>query len=217
MSDDKYSTPDFSHLREKDFEHVYEPAEDTFLFLDALTQEHDYIKEARPACCLEIGCGSGVCITFLAKMLGPAAAMYWCTDINPLAARATEKTAKQNGVTVLPVLTDLVSCLKTRLKHQVDVLLFNPPYVVTPSEEVGSSGIEASWAGGCHGREVMDRLFSQIPEILSPHGIFYLVIIKENNADEIEEIMKSYGYKMWTVISRRSGPEFLSILKFAKS
>ncbi|XP_033727256.1 methyltransferase N6AMT1-like isoform X1 [Pecten maximus] len=216
MSDDKYSTPDISHLRQGDFEHVYEPAEDTFLFLDALVKEHDYIKETKPACCLEIGCGSGVCITFLAKMLGPTAAMYWCTDINPLAAQAAEKTAQQNGVTVQPVLTDLVGCLRPRLKNQVDVLLFNPPYVVTPSDEVGSSGIEASWAGGCHGREVMDRLFPQIPDILSPQGIFYLVIIKENKAEEIEDIMKGYGYKMWTVLSRRSGPEFLSILKFTR-
>ncbi|XP_033731434.1 methyltransferase N6AMT1-like isoform X2 [Pecten maximus] len=139
-----------------------------------------------------------------------------CTDINPLAAQAAEKTAQQNGVTVQPVLTDLVGCLRPRLKNQVDVLLFNPPYVVTPSDEVGSSGIEASWAGGCHGREVMDRLFPQIPDILSPQGILYLVIIKENKAEEIEDIMKGYGYKMWTVLSRRSGPEFLSILKFTR-
>ncbi|XP_060083021.1 methyltransferase N6AMT1-like [Ylistrum balloti] len=216
MSDDKYSTPDISHLRQEDFERVYEPAEDTFLFLDALAKEHEYIKEKKPSCCVEIGCGSGVCITFLAKMLGPTAAMYWCTDINPLAVLAAKRTAEQNGVTVIPVLTDLVQCLQPRLKNQVDVLLFNPPYVVTPTEEVGSDGIEASWAGGCHGREVMDRLFPLIPDILSPLGIFYLVIIKENNAEEIEDIMKGYGYKMWIILSRRSGPEFLSILKFTR-
>ncbi|XP_021355918.1 hemK methyltransferase family member 2-like [Mizuhopecten yessoensis] len=216
MSNDKFSTPDISHLRQEDFEHVYEPAEDTFLFLDALVQEHDFLEKRKPTCCVEVGCGSGMCITFLAKMLGTSAAMYWCTDINPLAALAAKRTAQQNGVTVIPVLTDLVECLKPRLKHQVDVLLFNPPYVVTPPEEVGSSGIEASWAGGYHGREVMDRLFPQIPDILSPQGIFYLVIIKENKADEIEGIMKGYGYKMWTVLTRRSGPELLSILKFTR-
>lgn len=44
-----------------------------------------------------------------------------------------------------------------------------------------SHGIEASWAGGKRGREVMDRVFPLVADLLSPGGLFYLVTIKENN------------------------------------
>ena len=33
-------------------------------------------------------------------------------------------------------------------------MLFNPPYVPTPREEMSSSWIARSWAGGDKGREV---------------------------------------------------------------
>lgn len=47
--------------------------------------------------------------------------------------------------------------------------------------QVGSHGIEASWAGGLRGREVMDRFFPMIPQLLSNHGLFYLVTVSDNN------------------------------------
>ncbi|XP_041355853.1 methyltransferase N6AMT1-like isoform X2 [Gigantopelta aegis] len=181
-----FSTPDLSHLTLDDYKHVYEPAEDSFLLLDALESEHTLLKQMR------------------------------CTDINPSAVSVAIETAKKNGVCVQPVISDLVGGLETRLKGCVDILIFNPPYVVTPSNEVGSQGIEASWAGGDRGREVVDRLFPLVADLLSPHGVFYLVIIKENDPDDIRSIMEKQGLNMQVVKSRRSGPEFLSVLKFTR-
>ncbi|XP_036885560.1 methyltransferase N6AMT1 isoform X1 [Sturnira hondurensis] len=166
--------------------------------------------------CLEVGSGSGVVSTFLASMIGPQA-LYMCTDINPGAAACTLETARCNQVHIQPIITDLVQGLLPRMKEKVDLLVFNPPYVVTPPEEVGSHGIEAAWAGGRNGREVMDRFFPVVPDLLSPRGLFYLVTIKENNPEEILRTMKMKGLQGTAALSRRAGQEMLSVLKFAKS
>lgn len=55
----------------------------------------------------------------------------------------------------LEVITaDMVDCL--RLQGTLDLLVFNPPYVVTPDEEI-TGQLERAWAGGKDGRVVMDR------------------------------------------------------------
>jgi hypothetical protein len=58
--------------------------------------------------------------------------------------------------------TDLVTAVEQRLAQAVDVLLFNPPYVPTESDEIRGTGIEISWAGGVDGREVTDRLLPKL-------------------------------------------------------
>ncbi|CAJ0954747.1 unnamed protein product [Ranitomeya imitator] len=116
-----------------------------------------------------------------------------------------------------PITTDLVSGLLPRLQGHIDLLLFNPPYVVTPSEEVGSNGIEAAWAGGKNGREVIDRFLPLVPELLSSKGLLYLLVLKENNVDNVLEKMNSYGLQGSAVLSRQAGREHLTILKFWKS
>uniref|UniRef100_A0A3Q3X479 Methyltransferase small domain-containing protein n=1 Tax=Mola mola TaxID=94237 RepID=A0A3Q3X479_MOLML len=125
-----FPTPVYSHAGRRDFRDVYEPAEDSFLLIDALKRDAE-----SPGVCLEVGSGSGVISAFLASVVGPSS-LYLCTDVNPAAAQCTAETSSCNGVSLQPVITSLVEPLLPRLSGKVDVLLFNPPYVVTPSEEV---------------------------------------------------------------------------------
>ncbi|XP_039713645.1 methyltransferase HEMK2 [Pteropus medius] len=214
MAAPRFPTPLHGHVGRGAFSDVYEPAEDTFLLLDALEAAMTEFKGVE--ICLEVGSGSGVVSAFLATMIGPQV-LYMCTDINPNAAVCTLETARCNKVHIQPIITDLVNGLLPRLKEKVDLLVFNPPYVVTPPEEVGSHGIEAAWAGGRNGREVMDRFFPLAPDLLSPRGSFYLVTIKENHPEEILKTMKMKGLQGTAVLCRQAGQETLSVLKFTKS
>ncbi|KAG5215658.1 hypothetical protein MJG53_001199 [Ovis ammon polii x Ovis aries] len=214
MAGPSFPTPLHGHVGRGAFSDVYEPSEDTFLLLDALEAAAAELMGVE--ICLEVGSGSGVVSAFLASVIGPQA-LYMCTDVNPEAAVCTLETARCNKVHIQPIITDLVKGLLPRLKESVDLLVFNPPYVVTPPEEVGSHGIQAAWAGGRNGREVIDRFLPVAPDLLSPRGLFYLVTIKENNPEEILKIMKTKGLQGTTALSRQAGQEMLSVLKFTKS
>uniref|UniRef100_A0A1A8PV81 Methyltransferase HEMK2 n=4 Tax=Nothobranchius TaxID=28779 RepID=A0A1A8PV81_9TELE len=210
-----FPTPLYSHAGRGDFRDVYEPAQDSFLLIDALEKDAERLQRMSPCVCLEVGSGSGVVSAFLASVVGPSA-VYICTDVNPAAAGCTATTASCNGVSLQPVLTDLAESLMPRLCGLVDVILFNPPYVVTPSEEVGGRGIEASWAGGERGREVTDRFLPAAAQLLSQRGLFYLVTIAENHPEEIVELLGQHGLEGEPCSSTRAGNERLSVLRFSR-
>ena len=117
------------------------------------------------------------------RMLAEAGcqAMLVGADINPAACRVSSRTATHNAVAFHDfVCCDMLSSMRRRLQvrggagggearrradarqGRVDVLVFNPPYVPTPSEEVASSAIASTWAGGVDGREVTDRLLPMV-------------------------------------------------------
>ncbi|KAI9269821.1 S-adenosyl-L-methionine-dependent methyltransferase [Sporodiniella umbellata] len=208
-------TPDLSHIKKEDYEKVYEPAEDTFLLLDALEEDESFILSLQPRICLEIGSGSGCVTSLLAKIVGSANAVFFTTDINPFACEITRQTGAKNDIkSVEPIRASLIHGISPRLKNKCDILCFNPPYVVTTPEEVGSMGIEASWAGGIDGREVIDEFLPFVKELLSPRGVFYLLLISENKPKEVVEIMKNtYSMSAEIMLDRRAGRERQYILK----
>jgi release factor glutamine methyltransferase len=142
--------------------------------------------------------------------------------INPDAIRIAKATAESNGISTAhfqAVQCDLASQLLEQLQGKVDVLIFNPPYVPTPDEEVGSSGIEASWAGGINGRVVLDRALPQIARLLAfPHGVAYVVTVDDNYPEQISQTMDElYGMKVIPWLRRRAHNEYLTIQRITPS
>ena len=230
--------PSLKHLRLSDYDTVYEPSDDTYLLIDAIGHDMDLMRahsndnddttlvrsKIKTTC--EIGCGTGVPTVYLAMRLRDMGndqatandcsdgVIHRVTDINPDAIRIAKATAEANGIP--PSDFEAFQCdLASRIKGTVDILIFNPPYVPTPDEEVGSNGIEASWAGGKNGRVVVDRALPEIARLLSfPHGVAYVVAVDDNYPEEMSQRMeKEYGIKVVPWMRRRARNEFLTILK----
>lgn len=149
-------TPDTSHVS---FDTIYEPSEDSYLFLDTLSSpsESKWLTErfqnASPMpLVVEAGTGSGVVLAFTAaqsqEIFGRRDILTLGTDVNRNACIATRETvstaikeqqgaqdnsgdSRLHAIHASSMTADLCSALRP---NSVDVLLFNPPYV--PSEEL---------------------------------------------------------------------------------
>lgn len=196
----------------KGFPDVYEPSEDTFLFLDALESEINFIKSIKPTVIAEIGSGSGVVITALASVL-KGSCVYFATDVNRQACLASLETSRLNNCGVECVNTNLLDSFKGGL---FDVVLFNPPYVVTEAEEMAGNSLNRAWAGGKNGREITDVVLNDLDRLLARDGVCYMVILRENKPSEIKERMSARGYTCFTVMERKIPGEHLFVLKFCK-
>jgi len=211
-------TPDTRHLNDGNlFEHVYEPAEDSFLLIDALEKDWNFIEDLHPRICLELGSGSGVVITALATAMGPRC-LFMAADINPAACLATSATATRNGCSVQVVCSDMLQSMTARLRGSVDVLVFNPPYVPTSSEEVTQGdGISRAWAGGVAGREVIDRFLRVVPAVLSEKGCLYLLLEEANAPLQVTERLAEFGLKKSRkILARKAKNERLSVWAYQR-
>ncbi|CAD2216210.1 N5-glutamine methyltransferase MTQ2 [Angomonas deanei] len=148
-----YTTPSYYHCIEDNRyrDSVYEPEADTFLFLDAIDKETDFIKSRlqQPFAVVEIGCGSGTVITHVAAQIlkefrndimadHPVALKggFYAVDVNPMALEAAGKTwddtMNQYFSNVLSAMTNPPATLSTRplmLNH--DGGLNSSPFCLT--------------------------------------------------------------------------------------
>ncbi len=215
---------------------MYEPEADTFLFLDALDMEVPRLTHS-PSAILEVGPGSGVVITHLAVALrgrfGPDhSVVATAVDINPLALAATRETWQSTFATTCdrPSL-DLVHgnlmswCFRKPAfpTGVFDIVLFNPPYVPTTSEELsvaqrggesGSDWLPAAWAGGPQGVVLAQQFIMMLPFMLNGRdAVGYMVVFGPNDLNWIEDIAKHNRLNHSVVCERFTG-EALSIVKF---
>mmetsp|Transcript_20178 Transcript_20178/g.29951 ORF Transcript_20178/g.29951 Transcript_20178/m.29951 type:complete len:261 (+) Transcript_20178:255-1037(+) len=209
--------PSLEHLSWKDYDRVYEPSDDTYLLLDGIslafqsgmipTQKHTT---------LEIGSGTGVPTVYLAQRLQKWSEdkdhVHHVTDINPYALEVSQATAKANSVSLILHECDLVTPLLKELENAVDIVLFNPPYVPTPDDELGSTGIECSWAGGKDGRQVINRAISQLARTLAkPNGQIFMITVDDNAPEDLAQQFANVGLNLKPWVRRRARNEYLTV------
>ena len=112
---------------------------------------------------------------------------------------------------------DLASCLIHRMRGCVDLLVFNPPYVPSPEDEVGGDRAAAAWAGGMRGRRVIDRFMPIMAELLSPTGRAYMVLVRENKVGEVARAGMKLGLTCDRVAGTRAMNERLMVVVFQKN
>ena len=208
--------------------------QDSFLLVDVLAEEwRTRLSLDPPSVVVEVGSGTGYVIASAALLhvascgaasARPASASFYATDVNPDAVASTRATLAAHGVLSRDdddeppsppaggirthcLRCDLLGPLRSDLAGRVDLLLFNPPYVLTPSEEVGSASIAAAWAGGTDGREVIDRLLPDVGVMLAPGGTFLLLLLEQNRPEDVKRILEAQGLAVTARVEERSADE----------
>ncbi|CZS91036.1 related to methyltransferase S. pombe [Rhynchosporium agropyri] len=227
-------------------------AEKIFLHNRFLNNHSESTKNSSPSTSssplvVEIGTGSGVVVSFVNAhantILGRTDVMTMGVDVNRFACQATEQTVGMaqedqgskglpNGFFLGSVLGDLTLALRP---GQVDLLIFNPPYVPTlelphtprvlgpqaTSYDADSHLLSLSYAGGLDGMETTNRLLNSLDTVLSrARGCAYILLCAQNQPEIVKEEIRKWG-KGWAVETvgssgKKAGWEKLQIIRISR-
>jgi release factor glutamine methyltransferase len=147
------------------FPGVFRPPSDTRLLAEHLTRE----PQLAGASVLDLCTGSGV-LAIVAARCG--ARRVVAVDISRCAVLAARMNAKLNGVSVEAVRGDLFSPLKG---ERFDVIVSNPPYIPSESDQLPRRGRARSLDAGMQGRAFIDRICAGARDHLRPGGALLIV------------------------------------------
>jgi release factor glutamine methyltransferase len=159
-------------------EHVYEPAEDTFLIAEHLMVEEDDVV-------LDMGTGCGI----LAALVAEKAKRVVAVDVNPYAIECAVKNAKMSGVEGKIEFRNGELFQSIKPTEKFSLILFNAPYLPSePGEE--NSWLEKAWAGGPDGRTTIDRFIASVSDFLAAEGRIQLV---QSSLSDVNQTLDAFG------------------------
>ncbi|OMJ74180.1 hypothetical protein SteCoe_26965 [Stentor coeruleus] len=172
------------HITKNDRQQVYPPSQDTFLLIDSVVSDLSYIQQIDPCFVIEIGVGSGAVLTTLA-MNQSFQSVFIGVDINPKATLLAKSTLELNNCKNYDIVNGDIFRQKGFF-NKIDVIICNPPYVITSKEEFEEcqkrKDISSSFAGGEDGREFIDKLFDFAYKALSDKGVMYMLFEEHNGS-----------------------------------
>ena len=227
--------------------------------IDTLFKDIESI-ESKCNSILEIGVGSSFVINNLKAILDSRGWIGHCmaTDVNIQACEYSSRVSKEFKTATDLLLADAAGPFKSAC---MDMVICNPPYVVTLEDEVikvkdakaqqhkvlkdiherqkliqhntmedckegidvfkevrdKSNTVECAWVGGDVGLEFFDRIIGEAYRVLRPGGIFYFLVIEDNQPEEIVQYCEDIGFTNTKFLSSRIKlNEKIYILKMEK-
>jgi release factor glutamine methyltransferase len=180
---------------------VYPVQRDTWLLADVLRAElADHgCGAARPCRVLELGAGAGA--------LSVVAAGVPCTEVTAVdlsrrALLSTRVNAARHGRRVRVRRGDLTAPVAG---ERFDVVVSNPPYVPTETDELPDHGLARAFDGGRDGRAVLDRVCDEAPEVLDEGGRLLVVHSAFNDPALTVRRLQGHGLQA-EVVARHEHP-----------
>jgi release factor glutamine methyltransferase len=154
---------------------------------------------AEDATVLDVFTGSGA-LAVAAALAG--ARRVVAIDISRRAVLNARLNAALNGVRVHAMRGDLFAPVAGA---RFDLILANPPYIPSESENLPTSGPARAWEGGTDGRVLLDRLCDQVASRLSPGGAVLMVQSDLAGESATLDRLRASGLSA-EVLDRRKGP-----------
>lgn len=174
---------------------VFKPRSDSWMLARHLQRE-PALEGARV---LDVCTGSGV-LAIAAGQIG--ARSVTAVDLSWRAVLAARINARLNGVRVRAVKGNLFSPVQGR---RFDLILSNPPYLPSASNETPRRGASRAWEGGVGGRLIIDRICAEVAQHLTPGGVLLLVHSSFCSEHATIEALAERGFVV-QVVFRDRGP-----------
>lgn len=140
---------------------------------------------------LELGCGSGILSLLAAKKK----AFTIASDINQTALRYLEKNTLENNLKVQIVNSDLFEEIEN---NAFDYIVINPPYYPKRPKSIK----EQAWFCG-ENFEYFEKLFTQLPNFLSPETKCYMILSQDCDLEKIKAIALKNAMTFELVLEKR--------------
>jgi release factor glutamine methyltransferase len=181
---------------------VYDPAEDSFLLLEALhIHSNDTI--------LELGTGCGIIALDCARK----GSHIVCTDINPYAVQLTRYNIERNKRLLRGSIEirqgNLFSVIHK--KELFNVIIFNPPYLPTKKQEKVGGWFDIATDGGRNGLQVTKQFIQGLKKHLLDTGRAYFIFSSLSSKLTLEHYLKKKRLSSLIVASRKFDGEELYV------
>ncbi|MGC8547510.1 MAG: HemK2/MTQ2 family protein methyltransferase [Candidatus Micrarchaeia archaeon] len=182
-------------LRIKTNDKVYEPAEDSFLALKAMSKAISELRDNAHASVLDMGCGTGLIGLYAAKSRLVEKALL--ADKSGIAVKLAEENIALNKLEskAKAIRSDLFSSITGFF----DIIVFNAPYL---KAEEGEPKEEAEMlSGGKEGVELSVRFLKEAKKHMKQDAVTILVTSSLSNMEILYNSISNLGYSIKGKIS----------------